>query len=146
MFDHRIRVAIVDKKIQQELYEEHLMHPDVGAHSWFLGVTRRTTAGKITTLLHYEAHREMAVKQMSKIAIEAAEQFSLAAVVLVHRLGEVPVGQASVLVGCCSAHRPESLAALPWIMNRLKQDVPIWKKEFDAHGEGTWVHRADPAQ
>lgn len=140
MFDHRIRVEILDEPIQQNLYEGELSHPDVGAHAWFLGVTRRRTGDQITATLHYEAHREMALQQMRVIASEASDMFSLAAVVLIHRLGNVSIGQASVLVGCSSAHRPEVFSALPWIMNRLKSDVPIWKKEIDPQGEGTWVH------
>ncbi len=140
MFDRRIKVEIVDVPIVRERYDDELSHQDVGAHAWFAGVTRRTTQGKITSLLHYEAHREMALKQMEEIDDEALERFSLAAVVLVHRLGAVPIGEASVLVGCSSSHRPEVFTALPWIMDRLKRDVPIWKKEYDDQGAGDWIH------
>ena len=64
-------------------------------------------------------------------------------VVLVHRLGTVPVGEASVLVGCSSAHRPESFSALPWIMEVLKRDVPVWKQDLDVNGAANWIHPAE---
>ena len=140
MSQARITVDIVERAIQRDQYKDHLSHPDVGAHAWFLGVTRRTTEGKITETLFYQAHREMAMRQMQKLATEAAQRFSLSAVVLVHRLGEVRVGEVSVMVGVCSGHRPESFTALPWIMDRLKKDVPIWKQECDEQGQRHWVH------
>jgi molybdopterin synthase catalytic subunit len=146
MSQTRVTVEIVEEPIQLGRYEDDLANPDVGAHAWFLGVTRRTTEGKITETLYYQAYQEMAMRQMQKIAIEAAQQFSLSAVVLVHRLGEVSVGEVSVLVGVCSGHRPEAFAALPWIMDRLKEDVPIWKQECDDRGKRHWVHSGEPRQ
>ena len=143
MFEPKITVELVDFAINRESYEQEIANDDVGAHAWFLGVTRQVTGDQITKALHYEAHREMAIQQMLKIAEEAARKFSLAAVVLVHRLGTVPVGQASVLVGCSSAHRPESFSALPWIMEVLKRDVPVWKQDLDVTGSATWIHPAE---
>ena len=143
MFEPKITVELVDLAINRENYEREIAHDDVGAHAWFLGVTRRVTGDKVTKALHYEAHREMAIQQMLKIAEEAARKFSLAAVVLVHRLGTVPVGEASVLVGCSSAHRPESFSALPWIMEVLKRDVPVWKQDLDVNGAANWIHPAE---
>jgi molybdopterin synthase catalytic subunit len=62
---------------------------------------------------------------------------------IVHRLGEVPVGQVSVVVGCSSAHRVATFQALPWIMDELKRDVPIWKRELYTDGTTEWVHPTD---
>lgn len=143
MVDSPVCVEIIDEPIEWDRYQHCLANPDVGAHAWFYGVTRRTTDGRVTELLHYEAHREMALRQMHRIADESIKRFGLEAVVMVHRLGDVPIGQASVLVGCCSAHRPESFAALPWMMEQLKKDVPIWKKEYGSHGTQDWVHPVD---
>ncbi|GAA5507772.1 molybdenum cofactor biosynthesis protein MoaE [Novipirellula caenicola] len=114
--------------------------PDVGAHAWFYGVTRRTTGDRVTSLLSYEAHPSMAVAELKRLAAEAIERFGLNSIVVVHRVGEVPVGEASVVLGCSSAHRKSSFAALPWLMDQIKTDVPIWKRETYADGTTQWVH------
>ncbi|WP_063870173.1 molybdenum cofactor biosynthesis protein MoaE [Novipirellula maiorica] len=114
--------------------------PDVGAHAWFYGVTRRITGDRVTSLLSYEAHPSMAVAELNRLAREAIERFGLSKIVIVHRLGEVPVGEASVVLGCSSAHRKASFAALPWLMDQIKTDVPIWKRETYRDGTTQWVH------
>ena len=137
-------VQLVDAPIDIDSLRKKVDDPDVGAHGWFFGVTRRTTETGVRSMttqqLSYEAHRPMAVQQLESIAEQAIAAFGLAAVVIVHRLGEVPIGEASVVVGCSSAHRPATFEALAWIMNTLKRDVPIWKRETYADGSREWVH------
>ncbi|MCO8124303.1 molybdenum cofactor biosynthesis protein MoaE [Stieleria sp. TO1_6] len=140
-----IQIELVDSPIHLADWESSLHDVDTGAHAWFAGVTRRTTADgsggvQITQTLHYEAHRPMAIDQLQQLAQQARRQHSLTGVVIVHRLGEVSLGQASVLVGCSSPHRIDVFAALPWIMDRLKADVPIWKRETFADDSTQWVH------
>ena len=150
--NHQQFVQLVDVEIDTIPLQEKLSDPDVGAHGWFYGVTRRTTVlnrtadfpeEKITQTLSYEAHRSMALKQLKNLAQRAADQFELKNIVIVHRLGEVPIGQASVVVGCSSAHRVATFRALEWIMKVLKKDVPIWKQESYADGTTEWVHPVD---
>ncbi len=112
----------------------------IGAHGWFYGVTRRTTGDKVTQTLSYEAHHSMAIKELANLCTQAIEKFHLHRAVIVHRVGEVPVGHASVVVGCSGSHRVEVFAAMPWIMDHLKQDVPIWKRETFANGDQQWIH------
>ncbi len=138
----RVWIDLVDGIIDTDSLRARVADPDVGAHGWFEGVTRRTTGDKVTEQLSYEAHRRMAENELRRIAERAIEKFSLARVVIVHRLGPVPVGEASIVVGCSSGHRPESFAALPWIMNAVKRDVPIWKRESYTDGTQQWVHPA----
>lgn len=138
-----IHVSLTDHAIDLAPHDDALGHPDTGAHAWFQGVTRRTTGDQITQSLFYEAKRSMAISQLRRIAEQAAERFSLFAVVIVHRLGEVPVGQASIALGCSSAHRVETFAALAWIMDEVKRDVPIWKRDLDEDGNRQWIHPAD---
>ena len=139
-------VELVQQPIDLGHFQDKVSDPDVGAHGWFLGVTRRTTGQRITETLSYQAHEPMARQELNRLAAQAIKRFSLRRLVIVHRLGEVPVGQASVLVGCSSAHRADTFAALPWIMDRLKQDVPIWKRESYVDGTSEWVHpEADPS-
>jgi len=141
-----IKIALVDEPIALEKWEPKLFDVDTGAHGWFTGVTRRVTkdaSGEIfvTRTLHYEAHRSMALAELRRLADQACQQHALRGVVIVHRLGEVPLGEASVLVGCGAAHRTNVFTALPWIMDRLKQDVPIWKRETYEDDRTEWIHR-----
>jgi len=143
--DSRTRaVELVDGPIELESFRPLLDDPDVGAQAWFLGVTRRRTAAvsgvRETFELSYEAHRPMAHRELRRLAAAAADRFDLHGVVIVHRLGDVPVGEASVAVGCSSPHRLAAFEALPWIMDRLKETVPIWKRERYADGTTEWVH------
>ena len=82
----------------------------------------------------------MAMRELKKLAEAAVKEFSLLRLLIVHRLGEVPISEASVVIGCSSRHRPETFAALEWIMNQLKKDVPIWKREIYCDGTEEWVH------
>jgi molybdopterin synthase catalytic subunit len=144
MSDRNTFVQIVDGPIETASLQGKLSDPDVGAHGWFYGVTRRKTTRdevtKITQSLSYEAHRPMALSQLEQLADQAAEKFNLPHVVIVHRLGEVPIGQASVVVGCSSAHRIATFDANQWIMDMIKRDVPIWKQELFEDGSREWVH------
>lgn len=143
----RIHVALTDSVIDTPALHSYLDHPDVGAHCWFHGVTRRSTQtadGKTlqTESLSYEAHRPMAASELRRLATDAAERFGLLAVVIVHRLGKVPVKQSSVVMGCSSPHRPPCFAAPAWMMDELKRDVPIWKRELFTDGSTEWQHPA----
>jgi molybdopterin synthase catalytic subunit len=147
MNSSHVHVDIVDRAIEThpslETWRRCLDDPDTGAHVWFYGVTRRTTGDKITDTLTYEAHPTMAVKELGRLAVEAIKKFALCRMLIVHRIGNVPVGQASVVVGCSGAHRAEVFAAVPWIMDNLKRDVPIWKRETFHDGKQIWVHPED---
>ncbi|WP_149499259.1 molybdenum cofactor biosynthesis protein MoaE [Roseiconus lacunae] len=140
-----VLVRLVHAPIQLAQWSDQLGDPDIGAQGWFAGVTRRKTkddAGvvRVTHTLHYEAHSTMALSELDRIATEATKRFRLTKVIVIHRLGEVPIGQVSVLVGCCSGHRPETFAALPWIMDGLKSNVPIWKRETYQDQSTEWIH------
>ena len=138
-------VRLVSSPIEISQWSPTLDDVDTGAHAWFVGVTRRKTTNdagevRVTKTLHYEAHEPMAVRQLQQIGEHAMQRHSLAQVVIIHRLGEVPIGEASVLVGCGSAHRKDAFAALPWIMDQLKADVPIWKRETFEDESTVWIH------
>ena len=98
-----------------------------GAMVDFWGIVRALEDGKEITGIEYEAHREMAEHQMRGIAERATIEFGLAKVVIHHRIGFVPAGEASVAVRVQSAHRAAAFGANQWIMDELKQTVPIWK-------------------
>ena len=143
--DEPIRIRLVDDPIAIVDWEALLADIECGAQAWFAGVTRRSTKMpegpvRVTETLHYEAHPTMAIHQMEQLAEEAMGKFALRRIVIVHRIGEVPLGEASVLMGCASPHRKDCFAALPWMMDRLKEDVPIWKRETFEDESTEWIH------
>jgi molybdopterin synthase catalytic subunit len=112
--------------------------PEDGALCLFVGVVRNENRGRRVLRLDYEAYEEMAVALMEEIATEAAGRFPVTAVRLVHRVGRLEVGEASVAVAVSSPHRAEAFAACRFAIDTLKARVPIWKKEFYADGSA-WL-------
>lgn len=114
-----------------------------GATVLFVGTTRAFTGEIVTRSLDYEAYEPLAEAQLRHAADEAMTAFGLTACAVVHRLGCVPVGEASVAVAASAPHRRAAFAAAEWLMERIKQVVPIWKREEAADGSRTWVHPDD---
>jgi molybdopterin synthase catalytic subunit len=105
----------------------------------FVGTVRDHSSQGEVTGLTYEAWQELAVRRLAEIADEMIEKWPVRRVALVHRTGELAVGEASVVVACSAAHRAEAFEACRHGIERLKEDVPIWKKEHLAAGESRWV-------
>jgi len=101
---------------------------DCGAIIDFHGVVRRDERGESIPGLHYEAYRPMAEREIERIARELLVEFPCCEIHVAHRLGFVPVGEASISVRIAAAHRGEAIKFLEEFMNRMKQDVPIWKR------------------
>ena len=116
---------------------------DAGAIVHFLGVVRNNTEGREVSYLEYEAYPPMAEKKMAEIAQEVQEKWGLDRVAMIHRVGRLEIGEVSVAVAVASPHRKEAFEACHYAMNRLKQVVPIWKREVWADGEEEWV-KPDP--
>lgn len=112
--------------------------PAAGAIVVFTGTTRRTNAGRRVTRLEYEAHASMAVREMRRLGADAKRRWRLRRVAMVHRVGVVPVGEPSVVVAVSAGHREEAFAAGRWLIDRLKEIVPIWKKER-YRGGAVWI-------
>jgi molybdopterin synthase catalytic subunit len=113
--------------------------PECGAINLFLGTTRDHHQGRRVLRLEYEAYDRMALAALTALERTACERFALAHCAVVHRLGEVPVGEASVAVVVSSPHRAAAFDAARWLMDELKRTVPIWKKEHFAGGDAEWV-------
>jgi molybdopterin synthase catalytic subunit len=105
-----------------------------GAVVTFAGTVRDNTRGRKTLHLDYEAYEEMALSQMWELAARARSEYGVRAVLAVHRLGRIEVGETSVLIAVASAHRKEAYAASRWLIDTLKTTVPIWKKEYFEDG------------
>jgi len=113
--------------------------PDAGAVVLFFGTVRNNTDGRPVTCLEYEAYPPMAEKKMAEIAEEIAQKWRIHRVAMMHRTGKLEIGEVSVAVAVASPHRKDGFAACEYAMNRLKQIVPIWKREVWADGESEWV-------
>ena len=113
-----------------------------GGVTVFLGTTRdeRNDAGLDLFALDYEAYDVMARKQLDDLAAEASRRWPIARLVILHRLGRVAVAEPSVLIAVACPHRGEAFEACRWIIDTLKKDVAIWKKEVWADGSTSWIH------
>jgi molybdopterin synthase catalytic subunit len=120
----------------------HPTEPWDGALCLFVGVVRNENGGRPVRHLEYEAYEEMALPVMEEIEAEVRARWPVTEVRLVHRLGRIEIGEASVAVAVSSAHRGEAFEACRYAIDTLKAKVPIWKKEFYAEGEA-WLEGAD---
>ena len=111
-----------------------------GAVVLFLGTVREMTGGRRTVALDYDAHEPMAQAKLEEVEAEAREKWPLDRVSIVHRLGHMEVGEVSVAVAVSSAHRQPAFEAAKYLIDRLKQVVPIWKRENWSDGTSEWVH------
>ena len=131
-----------------ELELEHVVRTDAdGAVIVFRGVARRHSRGRDVVHLEYEAYPEMAEKVMAQIGDEIRERWPVSNVAIVHRTGVLEIGQASVVIAIASPHRGEAFQATQYAIDRLKQVVPIWKKEVWSDGSQWigWEHQQEHA-
>ncbi|XP_028399025.1 molybdopterin synthase catalytic subunit-like isoform X2 [Dendronephthya gigantea] len=117
--------------------------PSAGATSIFVGTTRDTFNGKRVVRLEYEAYEPMAKKELAKICQDIHKKWNVLKIAIVHRIGLVPISEASVVIAISSVHRKESLEAVQYCIDTLKATVPIWKKEVYDDGQSTWKENSD---
>lgn len=110
-----------------------------GAVLVFEGIARDNSMGKQVAELSFSAYEPMAISQLEAIRVEAIEKFSLDVCFIHHRIGVVAPGEAAVVIVCASKHRAESLGATAWLLDELKERVPIWKQEIYASAPPAWV-------
>ena len=130
---------ITAEPLSQDECSRLVATPKAGAIGHFVGVTRGNQAGQEVMELHYEAYEPMAIKEMNVIAAEAKEKFEIEKVAIHHRIGVVPVGEPSVIISVSSAHRAPALDACRFLIEILKERVPIWKKEYFVKGSPQWL-------
>ena len=129
-----MRVEILDGVLPTAEVLAGMRAGEDGAVCVFDGIVRNNTRGRQTLYLDYEAYREMALEQMKGLAAEAIARFGVRDVAVLHRLGRLQVGETSVLVAVASAHRGAAFEACRWVIDTLKKQVPIWKKETFVDG------------
>jgi molybdopterin synthase catalytic subunit len=136
-------VQIQTNPIDFAALADRVRSPNAGAVCLFLGTVREFTGSKQTTHLEYEAYTGMAEKKLRELEAEARRRWPIVEVAIVHRVGRLEVGEVSVAVAVGTPHRHDAFEACLWVMDTLKETVPIWKKEVWADGTEEWVHPGD---
>jgi molybdopterin synthase catalytic subunit len=113
---------------------------DAGAVVLFFGTTREFSHGRRTLSLDYECYPQMAEKKLTELEAEARRRWPIIGCSIVHRLGRLELGEVSIAIAVSSPHRADAFAAGQWLIDTIKQDVPIWKQEHWADGTSEWVH------
>ncbi|PIQ21451.1 MAG: molybdenum cofactor biosynthesis protein MoaE [Cytophagales bacterium CG18_big_fil_WC_8_21_14_2_50_42_9] len=131
-------IALTDQKINTQAVIAAVQSDGAGAINVFIGTVRNQTQAKPVTKLDFEAYDSMAVKKMQKIADQAAARWPIQKVAIVHRKGSLQIGEAAVVIAVSTPHRKASFEACEFIIDTLKEVVPIWKKEIFEDG-AVWV-------
>jgi len=129
---------LTDDPIDRQALVAEVMRPSDGALVVFDGVVRDHHEGKAVSEIFYEAYRPMAEKEIAKIVSDVSTRFPEVRIGLRHRLGLLKVGEASIVIVCSASHRAEAFDACREVIDRVKETVPIWKKERGPDGE-EWV-------
>jgi molybdopterin synthase catalytic subunit len=133
-------IDLVTVPIDSSAVLEHVSSPEAGAVVLFLGTTRQFTAGRETESLDYECYADMARAKLAELEAEARRRWPIVECAIVHRVGHLEIGEASVAVAVSTAHRQAAFEAGQWLIDTLKQVVPIWKQENWSDGTTQWVH------
>lgn len=128
-------VDIVDGPIDAARMIAAVGHPSAGGTALFIGTTRTPSDGREVSYLEYEAYRPMALRMMEELVADAGKRWPLTAACAVHRVGRVDPGEASVVIAVSAGHRAAAFEACRHLIDAIKKDVPIWKKEVYADGE-----------
>lgn len=121
-----------------------VQHARAGGVCLFVGVVRDHAEGKAVARLEYEAHPTLAIPELRRVLEQVVREVPGSRVAAVHRAGALAVGDLAVVVAASAAHRAEAFAACRLAIDRLKETVPIWKKEHEPSGAAVWVNLGDP--
>jgi molybdopterin synthase catalytic subunit len=132
----QIQISTTPLNIQSAV--DWIMSPDSGGIDIFIGTVRNATKGKRVIRLEFEAYEPMAIAEMEKIVKQAAEKWPIQKALIHHRTGILDVGEVPVIIAVSAAHRAAAFDACRYIIDTLKETVPIWKKEIFEDGE-VWV-------
>jgi molybdopterin synthase catalytic subunit len=133
-------IRLTHDPIDHAALTEQVRSPHCGAVVTFLGTVRDLTGERVTTALDYEAYPGMAEKKLAEIEADVRARWPVGDLALVHRLGRLDIGEVSVAVAVSCPHRADAFAACRHAIDRLKELVPIWKREHWADGTTEWVH------
>lgn len=129
---------IVDHPIDIDRYKEAVIHPKAGAVILFTGHVREWTKNVRTKYLIYEAYRPLAKKMLIQISEEINEKWSNVQIAMAHRVGKVDISEIAVIIAVSAPHRKQAYEASEYAISRLKEIVPIWKRDVRENGE-QWI-------
>ena len=129
-----IKLQIEDFNLEDEINFIKVKHRDIGAVSNFVGYVRNINNQKKVSFIHLEVYKEMALKTLENISAIALKKWDLIDILIIHRFGKLNIHEKIVLVSTFSSHRKDSLSACEFIMDYLKQEATIWKKEHYSDG------------
>ena len=129
---------LISQSIDARAVIQEVETPAAGAILTFAGTVRNHHLGREVTGIEYHAYEEMAVKELDRIEAAAREKWPGIEIEIVHRIGFLEIGEASVLIAVGTAHRKEGFEALRFAIDTIKEDVPIWKKEIYTDGHA-WI-------
>lgn len=133
-------IALTQHTIDFSSLTESVRSHTAGAVVLFLGTVREFTGAAHTAWLEYEAFPEMAIAAMQRLEAEARQKFDVVDLAISHRYGRLELGDIAVAVAVSSPHRAQAFEAGRWLIDTLKECVPIWKKEHYADGATEWLH------
>ena len=133
-------IELVQQPIDPNRVLAHVASTEAGAVVLFLGTTRQFTRQRETLSLDYECYPEMATEKLQQLEAEARRRWPIVDLAIVHRLGHLELGEASVAIAVSSPHRQDAFESGSWLIDKLKEVVPIWKQENWADGTSEWVH------
>ncbi len=134
-----MRTALVEHALDPAALLAEVADHATGASTIFAGTVRRTNQGREVTGIDYSAYAPMAARELATIVAEAAERFGTPHIVVEHRLGTLTLGEASIVIAVAHARRTPAMDAQRFLIEEIKQRVPIWKREHYADGERSWV-------
>lgn len=133
-------IEITESPIDHAAIAESVRSNRAGAVCLFLGTVREFTGSRRTVALSYEAYPEMAIKKMAELEAEVRRRWPVVELAIVHRVGDLDLGETSVAVAVSCPHRQQAFEACRWLIDTLKEVVPIWKRENWEDGGSEWIH------
>jgi molybdopterin synthase catalytic subunit len=132
---------VTTEPLNVQTLNDLVKRPTDGAVVTFDGIVRNSFDGLAVRSLEYEAYAEMAEKKMAQIGEEVRQKFPIGKIAIIHRLGQLDIGESSIIIAVAAPHRHEAFEACAYAMDRVKEEVPIWKKEFFTDGNDHWVNQ-----
>lgn len=132
---------VTTEPLQLQPLHDMVKRPTDGAVVTFDGIVRNHFEGRRVRYLEYEAYAAMAEKKMAEIGAEVQQKFAIGEIAMIHRIGHLDIGESSILIAVAAPHRQAAFEACAYAMDRVKAEVPIWKKEFFEDGADHWVNQ-----
>ncbi len=132
---------VTTEPLNIQTFNDLVKRPTDGAVVTFDGIVRNSFDGRAVRSLEYEAYAEMAEKKMAQIGEQVRQKFPIGKIAMIHRLGQLDIGESSIIIAVAAPHRHEAFEACAYAMDRVKEEVPVWKKEFFADGNDHWVNQ-----